>query len=125
MMKPIYAFDQNNKYILGGDKEIADDAEIPVGFTGVQPQDGLYKAEYDHASSTWNESATQEYIDSLQLEQPPYDIDLLKQQNAVLTKQVAQLSKDAAEAKIREAKMAKQFAQLMMELESLKGGNSK
>ncbi|WP_431818807.1 hypothetical protein [Bacillus pumilus] len=124
-MKPIYAFDKNNKYVPGGDKEIPDDAEIPEGFTDVQPQEGLYIAKYNPTSKTWSESATQEYIDSLQTEQPPYDIDLLKQQNAVLTKQVAQLSKDAAEAKIREAKMAKQFAQLMMELESLKGGDSK
>lgn len=124
-MKPIYAYDEDFKYIRGGDKEIPDDAEIPAGFTDVQPQEGLYIAEYNPKSKTWSESATQEYIDSLQVEQPPDDIDLLKQQNAVLTKQVAQLSKDAAEAKIREAKMAKQFAQLMMELESLKGGDSK
>ncbi|MCA0923052.1 hypothetical protein LCM03_00100 [Bacillus stratosphericus] len=124
-MKPIYAYDEDFKYIRGGDKEIPDDAEIPEGFTDVQPQEGLYIAEYNPGSKTWSESATQEYIDSLQVEQPPYDIELLKQQNAVLTKQVAQLSKDAAEAKIREAKMAKQFAQLMMELESLKGGDSK
>lgn len=124
-MKPIYAFDKDFKYIQGGDKEISDDADIPEGYTDVQPQEGLYLAEYDPTSKTWSESATQEYIDNLQTEQPPYDIDLLKQQNAVLTKQVAQLSKDATEAKIREAKMAKQFAQLLMELESLKGGDSK
>ncbi|MCY7694565.1 hypothetical protein MH109_09375 [Bacillus altitudinis] len=124
-MKPIYAYDEKFKYIQGGDLEIPDDAEIPEGFTDVQPQEGLYIAKYNPPSKTWSESASQEYIDSLQTEQPPYDIELLKQQNAVLTKQVAQLSKDAAEAKIREAKMAKQFAQLMMELESLKGGDSK
>jgi len=124
-MKPIYAYDENFKYIRGADSEIPDDAEVPEGFTDVQPQDGLYSAKYNPANKTWSESASQEYIDSLQIEQPPDDIDLLKQQNAVLTKQVAQLSKDAAEAKIREAKMAKQFAQLMMELESLKGGDSK
>ncbi|MBU5260728.1 hypothetical protein KQI25_16195 [Bacillus pumilus] len=121
-MKPIYAYDENFKYIRGGDKEIPDDVEIPEGFTDVQPQDGLYKAEYNPASKTWSESATQEYIDSLQTEQPPYDIDLLKQQNAVLTKQLSQLSKDAAAAKVREAQMAKQLAQLMTEIQELKGG---
>ncbi|MED0683979.1 hypothetical protein P4T03_12820 [Bacillus altitudinis] len=121
-MKPIYAYDENFKYIRGGDKEIPDDVEIPEGFTDVQPQDGLYKAEYNPASKTWSESATQEYIDSLQTEQPPYDIDLLKQQNAVLTKQLSQLSKDAAAAKLREAQMAKQLAQLMTEIQELKGG---
>ncbi|WP_144491124.1 hypothetical protein [Bacillus sp. WP8] len=121
-MKPIYAYDEDFKYIRGGDKEIPDDAEIPEGFTDIQPQDGLYLAEYDPASKTWSESATQEYIDGLQTEQPPYDIDLLKQQNAVLTKQLSQLSKDAAAAKLREAQMAKQLAQLMTEIQELKGG---
>ncbi|MGK4098510.1 hypothetical protein AB0Y18_19045 [Bacillus altitudinis] len=121
-MKPIYAYDENFKYIRGGDKEIPDDVEIPEGFTDVQPQDGLYIAEYNPASKTWSESATQEYIDSLQTEQPPYDIDLLKQQNAVLTKQLTELSKEAAAAKLREAQMAKQLAQLMTEIQELKGG---
>lgn len=121
-MKPIYAYDEDFKYIRGGDKEIPDEAEIPEGFTDIQPQDGLYLAEYDPASKTWSESATQEYIDSLQTEQPPYDIDLLKQQNAVLTKQLTELSKEAAAAKLREAQMAKQLAQLMTEIQELKGG---
>lgn len=121
-MKPIYAYDENFKYIPGGDSEIPDDAEIPEGFTDVQPQEGLYIAKYNPTSKTWSESATQEYIDSLQIEQPPYDIDLLKQQNAVLTKQLSQLSKEAAAAKLREAQMAKQLAQLMTEIQELKGG---
>lgn len=121
-MKPIYAYDENFKYIPGGDKEIPDDDEIPQGFTDVQPQEGLYIAKYNPTSKTWSESATQEYIDSLQTEQPPYDIDLLKQQNAVLTKQLTELSKEAAAAKLREAQMAKQLAQLMTEIQELKGG---
>ncbi|MBW4850953.1 hypothetical protein [Bacillus safensis] len=121
-MKPIYAYDEDFKYIHGGDKEIPDDAEIPEGFTDVQPQEGLYIAKYNPSSKTWSESATQEYIDSLQTEQPPYDIELLKQQNAVLTKQLTELSKEAAAAKIREAQMAKQLAQLMTEIQELKGG---
>ncbi|MFX0110451.1 hypothetical protein [Bacillus pumilus] len=121
-MKPIYAYDEDFKYIRGGDKEVPDDAEIPEGFTDVQPQEGLYIAEYNPTSKTWSESATQEYIDSLQIEQPPDDIDLLKQQNAVLTKQLTELTKEAAAAKLREAQMAKQLAQLMTEIQQLKGG---
>lgn len=121
-MKPIYAYDEDFKYIRGGDKEVPDDAEIPEGFTDVQPQEGLYIAEYNSTSKTWSESATQEYIDSLQIEQPPDDIDLLKQQNAVLTKQLTELTKEAAAAKLREAQMAKQLAQLMTEIQELKGG---
>ncbi|MFP5182703.1 hypothetical protein PQS33_16840 [Bacillus altitudinis] len=121
-MKPIYAYDEDFKYIPGGDKEIPDDAEIPDGFTDVQPQEGLYIAKYNPSSKTWSESATQEYIDSLQTEQPPYDIELLKQQNAVLTKQLTELSKEAAAAKLREAQMAKQLAQLMTEIQESKGG---
>lgn len=121
-MKPIYAYDEDFKYIPGGDKEIPDDAKIPEGFTDVQPQEGLYIAKYNPTSKTWSESATQEYIDSLQTEQPPYDIDLLKQQNAVLTKQLTELSKEAAAAKLREAQMAKQLAQLRTKMQDLKGG---
>ncbi|QLI78721.1 hypothetical protein [Bacillus pumilus] len=121
-MKPIYAYDEDFKYIHGGDKEIPDDTEIPEGFTDVQPQEGLYIAKYNPSSKTWSESATQEYIDGLQIEQPPYDIELLKQQNAVLTKQLTELSKEAAAAKLREAQMAKQLAQLMTEMQELKGG---
>lgn len=121
-MKPIYAYDEDFKYIRGGDKEVPDDAEIPEGFTDVQPQEGLYIAEYNPTSKTWSESATQEYIDSLQIEQPPDDIHLLKQQNAVLTKQLTELTKEAAAAKLREAQMAKQLAQLMTEIQEMKGG---
>lgn len=97
-MKPIYAYDENFKYIPGEDKEILDDAEIPEGFTDVQPQEGLYIAKYNHTSKTWSESATQEYIDSLQpAPSPPSDIELLKQQNADLLQQLAESEKRAEE----------------------------
>ncbi|WP_224930524.1 hypothetical protein [Bacillus safensis] len=97
-MKPIYAYDENLKYIRGGDKEIPDDAEIPEGFTDVQPQDGLYSAEYNPTNKTWSESATKEYIDSLQpAPSPPSDIELLKQQNADLLQQLAESEKRAEE----------------------------
>ncbi|MGE6626498.1 hypothetical protein [Bacillus pumilus] len=52
----------------------------------------FYKAAFDVEKQHGYESATQEYIDSLkQAPLPPSDIELLKKQNALLSKQLIQL----------------------------------
>lgn len=120
----VYKYDGNFIWQPGGEIEIdlGNGQQIPEGYTLKQPTDGLYIAKYDPVKDEWFETATQEYIDSFQPTPiPPSDITLLKQQNALLSKQVALLSKDSNEGKIRESKMAKQIAQSMMELEFLKG----
>lgn len=98
-MRPIYQFDDRFIYVRGGDSSIPNDAaEIPQGYTDIQPPEGLYKGRYDTVSKTWSESATQKYIDSLQPDPlPPSDIDLIKQQNADLLQQLAESEKRAEE----------------------------
>ncbi|NOL32124.1 hypothetical protein [Bacillus altitudinis] len=115
----IFYYDEEYLYVC--EDVISDDDEIPKNATDVQP--GFYLSKYDPQKKEWYESATQEYIDSLKPKPlPPSDIELLKQQNAVLTKQLTEISKEATAAKLREAQMAKQLAQLMTE--KLKGGEN-
>ncbi|MDR7248239.1 hypothetical protein J2W41_000963 [Bacillus pumilus] len=95
-MKWIYKYDEKFNYLPGEEVEIEEDAGIPKGYTDVRPQDGLYKGKYNEKKRAWYESATQEYIDSLQPKPlPPSDIDLLKQQNADLLQQLAESEKRA------------------------------
>lgn len=92
----VYKYDEN--FIWQPGEEILFDEEflhqIPDGYTDIQPPNGLYLAEYDPVSRTWSESATQEYIDSLQPDPPPQDaVTMLKKQVALLTLQVSQMQK--------------------------------
>lgn len=119
----LYKYDENYNYIPGAEIEIEDGFDIPNEYTKNRPADGLYKGKYDPKQEKWIESATKEYIESIQNELNPDTIELLKQQNSMLTIQVVQLTKDAAEAKNREAQMAKQFAQMNIEIQSLKEGD--
>lgn len=97
-MKWIYKYDEKFNYLPGEEIEIEGDADIPKGYTDVRPQDGLYKGKYNETKRAWYESATQEYIDSLQPNPlPPSEIDLLKQQNADLLQQLADLEQIAEE----------------------------
>ncbi|MED0726657.1 hypothetical protein P4S92_00105 [Bacillus safensis] len=97
-MKWIYKYDEKFNYLPGEEIEIEEDADIPKGYTDVIPQDGLYKGKYNVAKRAWYESATQEYIDSLQPKPlPPSEIDLLKQQNADLLQQLAESEKRVEE----------------------------
>ncbi|WP_426578865.1 hypothetical protein P5490_020130 (plasmid) [Bacillus altitudinis] len=96
----VYKYDQN--YVWQAGEEIEVDIEngeqVPEGYTQTQPTDGLYIAKYDPDKEAWFESATQEYIDSLQPAPcPPSDIELLKQQNADLLQQLAESEKRAEE----------------------------
>ncbi|MER3112210.1 hypothetical protein [Bacillus altitudinis] len=95
----VYKYDEN--FIWQAGEEIEIDIEgneaIPTGYTDIQPPNELYKAKFDPKTKTWNESATQEYIDSLQPDPlPPDDVTLLKKQVALLTFQISQLQKGGA-----------------------------
>ncbi|MEK3972205.1 hypothetical protein MHB79_14175 [Bacillus sp. FSL M7-0558] len=95
-MKWIYKYDEKFNYLPGEEIEIEEHEDIPKGYTDVRPQDGLYKGKYNEEKRAWYESATQEYIDSLQAKPlPPSAIDLLKQQNADLLQQLAESEKRA------------------------------
>ncbi|MCY7617485.1 hypothetical protein MH116_06300 [Bacillus pumilus] len=91
----IYYYDENFKY--QGEDVISDYEEIPKNATDVRPKKGLYLPEYDESKKEWFESATQEYIDSLQPQPPlPNDITTLKKQAALLTLQVTQMQRGGA-----------------------------
>ncbi|MGM0967062.1 MAG: hypothetical protein ACQEWR_00675 [Bacillota bacterium] len=92
----IYYYDENFMYI--GEDVISDYDEPPKNTTSIRPQDGLCLPMYNEKKEEWSESATQEYIDSLQPDPgPPSDIELLKQQNADLLQQLAESEKRAEE----------------------------
>ncbi|PRS42943.1 hypothetical protein C6Y01_09955 [Bacillus sp. NMCC46] len=78
----IYYFDENFKY--QGEDVISDYEEIPKNATDVRPKKGLYLPEYDADKREWFESASKEYIESLQPTPQPSKIDLMEKQVAEL-----------------------------------------
>ncbi|MES1035871.1 hypothetical protein [Bacillus pumilus] len=69
---------------------------IPNQCTTIAPPNNpsFYKAAFDVEKQQWYESATQEYINSLKTKPKPNDLEILKEQNAFLTKQMAQILRD-------------------------------
>ncbi|MBS4747539.1 hypothetical protein [Bacillus altitudinis] len=95
----IFLYDEN--FIYQGEDVVDEYEEMPKNATIVRPGKGLYLPMYNEDKNIWTESATHEYIDSLRPQPPPpLDINILKQQNAVLTKQVAHISKQCMELEI-------------------------
>ncbi|MGM0916566.1 MULTISPECIES: hypothetical protein [unclassified Bacillus (in: firmicutes)] len=87
----IYYFDEKFKY---QGEDVIDYDELPENATDVRPQKGLYLPVYDEKKRMWFESASEEYIESLQPKPPlPNDITTLKKQAALLTLQVTQLQR--------------------------------
>ncbi|MEC1270921.1 hypothetical protein P9C27_21050 [Bacillus vallismortis] len=64
-MKKLYKYDENLLWLPGEEIEIEDNAEIPAGYTDIQPESGLFKAKLNEETGKWYESASQEYIDTL------------------------------------------------------------
>ncbi|MCB6219100.1 hypothetical protein [Bacillus paralicheniformis] len=99
-MKWIYKYDEKFNYMPGEEIQVEDDAELPEFYCEVKPPDGLYLAKFDPAKGEWFESATKEYIESLQPPEPEAsEIELLKKQNALLSYQLARLQKEVASLK--------------------------
>ncbi|MBU8728187.1 hypothetical protein [Bacillus pumilus] len=91
----IYYYDENFMYT--GEDIISEYDEMPKNATNVRPQEGLYLPEYDEKDRVWFESASKEYIESMQPKPPlPNDITTLKKQAAFLTLQVTQLQRGGA-----------------------------
>ncbi|PRS07515.1 hypothetical protein C6W27_23290 [Bacillus paralicheniformis] len=68
---------------------------LPENSTTISPPEGLYKPKFYPDENVWKESATQEYIDSMQPPEPdPDPTELLKKQSALLSLQVARLQAD-------------------------------
>ncbi|MED4799111.1 hypothetical protein P9684_04525 [Bacillus atrophaeus] len=79
-MITLFKYDEDYNYVDGAGISIEEGEEIPEGYTDVRPPDGMYKRKFDPIKKVWYESATQEYIDSLQpLPSKPSDIELLGQ----------------------------------------------
>ncbi|TYS43590.1 hypothetical protein FZC68_05810 [Bacillus pumilus] len=68
----IFLYDENFMYL--GEDVISDYEEIPKNATDVRPQEGLYLPEYDEKKRVWFESASKEYIESLQPKPQPSKI---------------------------------------------------
>ncbi|MGN7341785.1 hypothetical protein [Bacillus paralicheniformis] len=99
-MKWLYKYDEKYNYMPGEEIQVEDDAELPEFYCEVKPPDGLYLAKFDPGKGTWFESATKEYIESLQPPEPEAsEIELLKKQNALLSYQLARLQKEVASLK--------------------------
>lgn len=72
---------------------------IPENCTTIAPPDNpsLYKPRFDLKKEEWFESASKEYIESLQPDPPPPDdVTMLKKQVALLTLQLSQLQRGGA-----------------------------
>ncbi|MED5098145.1 hypothetical protein P9738_18650 [Bacillus siamensis] len=90
-MKWLYQYDENFNYIDAGEIEWEDDMDIPEGYTDVRPPNGLFKAKFDLENQVWKETASKEYIESLQPGPPERTpVDELKAQNAAITEQLAE-----------------------------------
>lgn len=80
-----------------GEDIISEYDEMLKNATDVRPKKGLYLPKYDADKREWFESASKEYIESMQPKPPlPNDITTLKKQAALLTLQVTQLQRGGA-----------------------------
>ncbi|CAF1735051.1 hypothetical protein [Bacillus subtilis] len=128
-MIQVYRYDENFIFIEpvpieepGEDGKYA----IPENCTTIQPP-SFVKPKFHPDEQAWTEEATQEEIAQLydkaasEREQSP--IDILKNQNAKLTLQIAAAEKENADRRKREAEQALMIAQLQQAINDLKGGS--
>ncbi|KQU11548.1 hypothetical protein ASG46_10105 [Bacillus sp. Leaf49] len=77
----IFYYDDQFMYLY---EDVIDDAiEIPDNATDVQPV-GFYLPKYDPKKKSWSESASKEYIDSLQPKPQPSALEIMEEQIAEL-----------------------------------------
>ncbi|KAA6447596.1 hypothetical protein [Bacillus swezeyi] len=102
-MKNIFKFDKETFLLIDNDVTAPDEEgnyNIPAGWTDIPYDPGLYLPKFYPDENVWKESATKEYIESLQPPVPePDPTDLLKKQNALLSYQMARLQKEVASLK--------------------------
>ncbi|MCY8347585.1 hypothetical protein MOC74_19265 [Bacillus haynesii] len=88
-MRLIYKYDSKMNYVPSENMIINDGEDIPEGYTDIPPVNpdgaGMYKPVFDKDKSEWRETATKEYIDSLQPPDPgPSETESLRKQVADL-----------------------------------------
>ncbi|WP_144531679.1 hypothetical protein [Bacillus pumilus] len=76
----VYYYDENFKY---QGEDVIDLDELPKNATDVRPE-GLYLPVYDEKKRTWSESASKEYIESLQPKPQPSALEIMENQIAEL-----------------------------------------
>ncbi|KLV22306.1 hypothetical protein [Bacillus altitudinis] len=77
----VYYYDENFKY---QGEDVIDFNELPENATDVRPQEGLYLPEYDEKKRKWFESASKEYIESLQPKPQPSEMEIMQKEIAEL-----------------------------------------
>ncbi|MCV0024737.1 hypothetical protein [Bacillus sp. XT-2] len=129
-MIQVYKYDENLVFIepvIIHEKDDAGNYVIPGFCTEVAPPDSpsLFKPKFNTETREWTESATQEEIDAILTSVPSETspVDLLVQQNAKLTMQLAAVNKENEERRQREAEMTLLLAQLQSDINTLKGAN--
>ncbi|MGG0091283.1 hypothetical protein [Bacillus altitudinis] len=78
----IFYYDENFMYM--GEDVISDYDELPKNATDVRPKEGLYLPEFDEDKKEWFESASQEYIESLQPKPQPSEMEIMQKEIAEL-----------------------------------------
>ncbi|MGG0774691.1 hypothetical protein ABE060_05295 [Bacillus rugosus] len=129
-MIQVYKYDENLVFIepvIIHEKDDAGNYVIPSDCTEVALPDSpsLFKPKFNTETQEWAESATQEEIDAILTSVPSETspVDLLVQQNAKLTMQLAAVNKENEERRQREAEMTLLLAQLQSDINTLKGAN--
>ncbi|MFS0657064.1 hypothetical protein [Bacillus sp. 179-C3.3 HS] len=97
----IYKYDEQFIYMPGEERILNEKEEIPDSFTDVPPPVESYIAKYNLKTRQWEETATQDYINRLKVKPLPNDLEVLKEQNALFTKQITQIMRDIQELKSR------------------------
>lgn len=76
----VYYYDENFKY---QGEDVIDFDELPENATDVRPE-GLYLPKYSEKERTWSESASKEYIESLQPKPQPSEMEIMQKEIAEL-----------------------------------------
>ncbi|MBY8913323.1 hypothetical protein KY305_11285 [Bacillus sp. YC2] len=73
---------------------------LPDNCTKIAPTDGMYKPQFHPEKGEWWEAASLEYIKGLEQDRESSDLEILKEQNALLISQLAKtqsMSKEQAQ----------------------------
>lgn len=127
-MIQVYRYDKNFLFVepvLVSEVDEKGNYIIPTDCTTVELPDSpsLFKPKFDADKQEWTEVATQEEIDSVLIStgEEVSVVDLLKQQNAALSLQIAKTEKENEERRMREAEQAFVIAQMQKQIQELKG----
>ncbi|MCY8792303.1 hypothetical protein MOE00_08235 [Bacillus inaquosorum] len=111
-MIQVYKYDDNFIFetpVIVDEIDANGGKSLPNNCTNIAPPDGMYKPKFNPGLNEWGEAATEEYITSLKPTREPSDLELLKQQNALLISQLAETQSMAQQ-------QVKMYADLILSL---------